>query len=75
MGGDVNPPLVECHSGFEYAERPLALCLEGQRMEIIETEAEWRIPEGHCFRVRTKNGQKFELFYDELCDEWKINPL
>jgi hypothetical protein len=75
MGRDVDLPLVECHSGYKYAERPLALRLEGQRLEVMAIEAEWRSPDRHCFRVRTKNGQKFELFYDELYDEWKINPL
>lgn len=67
--------LVECHSGFEYAERPLALYWEGQRLEISKTEAEWSIPGGKNFRVRTTDGRTFELFYGELYDEWRINPL
>jgi hypothetical protein len=75
MGGNVVLPLVECHSGYKYAERPLALRLEGQRLEITNIEAEWRGPDGHYFRVRTKNEQKFELFYSELYDEWKIDLL
>ena len=75
MGGDVNPPRVECYSGYQYAERPLALHLESLRLEVREIEAEWRTPNGHCFRVSTKNGQKFELFYDELADEWKVIPF
>ena len=66
---------VECHSGYEYAERPVALWWEGQRLEITSVEAEWRIPGGHCFRVKTGDEQKFELFYGELYDEWRINPL
>ncbi|MDR3574250.1 MAG: hypothetical protein P4L50_10325 [Anaerolineaceae bacterium] len=75
MGGDVNPPLVECYSGTSYAERPLALNLEGQRLEVAEIEAEWRTPSARCFRISTKNGQKFDLFYDELQDAWKANAL
>lgn len=75
MGGDVNPPGVECYSGYSYAERPLALNFDGQRLEVAEIEAEWRIPNGHGFRLSTKNGLKFELFYDELMDEWQVNPL
>ena len=26
--------LVECHSGFSYAEKPVALTWEGQRLEV-----------------------------------------
>ena len=37
--------LVECHSGFTYAERPVALTWEGQRLEITRILAEWHSPE------------------------------
>lgn len=67
--------LVECHSGFEYAERPVAVHWEGQRLEIDAIQAQWRIPGGKCFRVHTQGGQVFELFYGELYDEWRINPV
>ena len=67
--------LVECHSGYEYAERPVALHWQGQRLEIESVEAEWRIPGGRCFRVRCADDRKFELFYGELYDEWRINEL
>ncbi len=66
--------LVECHSGYEYAERPVALFWEGQRLIIEQVEAQWRIPGGKRFRVRTRDGQVFELFYGELYDEWRVNP-
>ncbi len=74
MGGNLKS-LVECHSGYEYAERPVALYWEGVRLEVDRVEAEWRIPGGHCFRVSTKDGQKFELLYGELYDEWRINLI
>lgn len=73
--GDELKDLVECHSGYEYAERPVALHWQGQRLEIESVEAEWRIPGGRCFRVRTADEHKFELFYGELYDEWRINEL
>ncbi len=73
--GDELRDIVECHSGFEYAERPTALHWQGQRLEIVEIEAQWRIPGGRCFRVRTAGERKFELFYGELYDEWRINEL
>jgi hypothetical protein len=66
---------VECHSGFEYAERPMALIQDGQRLEVEVVEDRWRIPGGKCFRVLVKDGRRFELFYGELYDEWRVNEL
>lgn len=65
--------LVECHSGSEYAERPTAVHWQGQRLGVAEVEARWRIPGGRKFRVRTVDGQVFELLYVELYDEWRIH--
>ena len=64
--------MVECHSGSSYAERPVALSWEGQRLEIAEILAEWRTPGGKHFRVRTNGGQTFELSYGEASGEWQI---
>ncbi len=63
---------VECHSEFEYAERPLAFLWEGQRMEVDEILASWRTPEARCFRVRTLDNQLFDLLYQEADDRWQI---
>ncbi len=65
--------IVECHSEYEYTEKPIALTWEGQRLEIADILARWRIPGAKCFRVSTADGQIFELFYGELYDEWRIN--
>jgi len=65
--------IVECHSEYEYAEKPIALTWDGMRLEIVEILARWRIPAAECFRVKTVDGQIFELFYGELYDEWRIN--
>ena len=65
--------LVECHSGSEYAEQPTALQWEGQRLEIKAVLAQWRTPEGKCFRVRAAGGREFELFYGERSAEWRIS--
>ncbi len=64
---------VECHSGYEYAERPIALRWKDERLEVAVIEAQWRIPGGKCFRVRVADGRVFELMYGELYDEWRIN--
>ena len=67
------PDLVECHSGSSYGERPVAFQWEGERLEVAEVEASWRIPGGRRFRVRTRDDRIFELFYGELYDEWRIH--
>lgn len=66
---------VECHSGYEYAERPVALHWQGERLEVEQIENQWRIPGGKCFRVRVQDGRRFELFYGELYDDWRINEV
>ncbi len=69
------PEVVECHSGYEYAERPVAVWWEGQRLEVAQVEAQWRIAGGKKFRVRTADGRVFELLYVELYDEWRVHAL
>ena len=66
---------VECYSGVRYGERPRALILEGERMEIAAVLQQWRLPEGPCFRVITQDEMKFDLFYLEAEDEWQIDRL
>lgn len=66
---------VECRSDSEYAERPLAMKWNGQRYEIAGILARWRAPDEKGFRVKTTDGQIFELIYREGPDEWKIKQL
>ena len=73
--GGWNEPManrVECHSGYVYAERPVALHWEGNRLEVEEVLDRWQTPEGKGFRVRTGDGQIFELYYNESLDKWSI---
>jgi hypothetical protein len=67
--------LVECLSGFTYAERPLALTWEGRRLEITQILAEWRTPDENHFRVCTFDSREFELIYIHAADEWQIKPI
>jgi hypothetical protein len=67
--------IVECHSGHEYADRPMALRWEGERLTIEAVEGEWRVPGGKRFRVRTQGDRTFELWYEEQLDEWQVWPL
>lgn len=67
--------IVECRSDTEYAERPLALTWRGQRLEVAEILARWRGPNEKGFRVKTTDGQAFELTHREVPDEWQVQPL
>jgi hypothetical protein len=66
---------VECRSDSEYAERPLALTWQGQRLEIAEIMARWHGPGEKGFRVKTTDGRAFELTYHEVLDEWQVQPI
>jgi hypothetical protein len=67
--------LVECRSDLDFADTPLALLWEGQRLKIIEIMARWRTPQGKGFRIKAASSQLFELFYDEVNEEWYIHLL
>lgn len=67
--------LVECRSDSEYAERPLALTWNGQRFEIAEILASWRGPNEKGFRIKTADGQAFDVAYREIPDEWHVQPI
>lgn len=76
--------LVECHSDFTYAEKPVALTWEDRHLEIAKILVQWRTPDARHFRVRTHDGQEFELIYREAIAEypdktsghqWQIHPL
>ncbi len=66
---------VECRSDSSYAEKPAALTWAGQRLEIGEIMAEWLTPDEKHFRVRTRDGQTFELTYRLAANEWQIQQL
>jgi hypothetical protein len=63
---------VFCRSDSSYAERPVGLIWEGQRLDIQAVLDRWRTPEGKWFRVMTDDNQIFELFYHERWNEWSI---
>ena len=71
----VDSTVVECHSSYKYAEWPVALHWDSQRLEIAAVEASWHTPGGERFRVRTTDGQTFELHYAERDDRWSVVQL
>ena len=66
---------VECLSDTEYAGRPLSLVWQGHRYEIAEILARWRGPGEKGFRVKTMDGFAFELTYQEVSDDWHVQPI
>ena len=66
---------VECRSDSTFAERPLSLIWDGYRYEIAEIVSRWRGPSEKGFRVKTADGQAFDLTYREVPDEWQIQPI
>ena len=66
--------LVECHSSHTYAEQPVALHWEGERLKITEIEKTWHSPQGKHFHVRTSGEQDYELIYVQADDDWRISP-
>lgn len=73
MDGDVTGR-VECYSGTEYAERPLAIFWQGERLRVEKILNEVLTPEGKSFRVLTTGGHEFTLSYNQQMDCWKIDP-
>jgi hypothetical protein len=70
---------VECRSDSEYAERPLTVYWQGERLEVVEIISRWRTPDGKWFKVRTQKSpsnedQIFDLFYNETNAAWQISP-
>jgi hypothetical protein len=64
--------IVECYAGYRYPERPRAFLWEGERMAVEEIEQQWRTPAGPAFRVRTADGHRFTLTYDEAAGDWDV---
>jgi len=66
--------LVECRSDAEYADRPLAFIWQGRRLEIAEILARSHKPNEKGFRIKTTDGQAFDLIYREIPDDWLVLP-
>ena len=65
---------VECRSDWAYAQRPLTFHWQRQRRTIQAVLAEARTPDGMQFVVRTTEHELFELSYQQLIDQWTIQP-
>lgn len=66
---------VHCYSGATYAEDVRGFTWKGRPYEVVETERRWRTPGGPRFRVRTSDGQRWLLAYDETERTWELSQL
>ena len=64
--------VVECYSGYTFAERPIAFLWARRRYKIKTIIKQWRSPEGPGFRVITESGLQCDLTYREDQDEWSV---
>ena len=67
--------IVEYRSDSTFAERPLSITWMGCQHEVAEIFARWRGPDEKGFRVKTTDGQAFEITYREIPDEWEVQPI
>lgn len=67
--------VVECRSDADYAERPLSLIWNGRRYEIAEVISRWQGPSEMGFQVKTIDGRVFELTYQEMPNNWHVEPI
>lgn len=65
---------VECYSGVEYAERPVAFFWQAERRTVRRICAETRTPTGKRFTVVDEKEERFLLTYDSSRQEWLVTP-
>lgn len=68
------PDSVICRSETTYAEKPVALLWEGERLDISVILASWHTPQGKVFRVLLLDGRTFDLTYLSADNVWQIAP-
>ena len=61
---------VECYSGATYAERPVAVHWQGQRLVVEQVLRSWRTPVGTGFDVILAGGHRLVLEYSEVNESW-----
>jgi len=66
------PIHVTSYSGYKANEPPSQFTVNEDLYEITEIEDRWYEPEATYFRVRTTEGRRYILRYDEQADEWTL---
>lgn len=63
---------VDAYSGYKANERPRQFTLDEDTFGIAAVEEQWRSPDSSFFKVRTTDGIRFVLQYDESQHEWTL---
>src|SRR5438552_11281667 len=66
------PVYVDANSGYKANERPRQFELDDELYEIDAVEDQSYSPEAMFFKVRTTDGKRYILRYDENSDEWTL---
>ena len=67
--------IVECYSGYIYAERPMSFVWQGVKYNIETIENEWLEPGERHFQVRTGDNKLFQLCYNMGEQQWSLTEL
>ena len=66
------PVYVDAYAGYKANERPRQFELDDELYEIAAVEDQWYSPEAMFFKVRTADGKRYILRYDENADTWSL---
>jgi hypothetical protein len=66
---------VECYSGATYAERPVAVHRQGQRLVVEQVLRSWRTPAGPGFEVTVAGQRRLRLQLDEAVGFWDVQEI
>ncbi len=67
IAGRIN---VGCYAGHRYPERPEWVELDGERVDVVEIEKEWREEDRLGFAVKLRDRRRLLLYYDPNDDAW-----
>jgi hypothetical protein len=66
------PIYVDAYSGYKANERPLRFHLDEEVHEIALIEDRWQDPNAEYFKVRSTEGKRYLLRYDQSADQWTL---
>ena len=66
------PIYVDAYADYKPNERPRQFELDDEIYEIAAVEDQWYSPEAMFFKVRTRDGKRYILRYDEWVGEWTL---
>ncbi len=61
---------VGCYAGHRYPERPEWVELDGQRVDVVDIEKEWREQDRLGFAVKLRDRRRMLLYYEPNDDTW-----